>query len=272
MKLKINGGLLDDLFSAPNVVQDEGVMVLKENHWLIKSRGPSDVLMAAVMCPRDAMEEYDTRGVDKVGVRFQPIRNFIKSKSQDLEMEYTNKGQFRLSQGTTTVRITGVEPEYVSGYMSEGPSIDYAVTATGDVSPFKNFFDMADNVVGSDQFLICARDEKLYLYSFEDQNDIVEKIDWDDFDEHSIDWSKGLSSAKSAVDPQEDNAADSMFSVDVAEDIKWVEDEATLYLDNNAPAKFVFTTEEGAKISYIMAPRLSESGEPPTLPEEEREV
>lgn len=272
MELEMKSSILKDCIDAISATKnDDALITLKDDRWIVKSVGPSDVIMAGLRVTTDGMEHYDRRGAEEVGLVIEPLQKFLSSAGDTVRLEYTEKGRFVASSDNSTIRFTGVVPDSVMGHMSKAPSKDYPVEVYGDMGVMSDFMSRADKIIGTDHFMLSPREEGLYTYAEKDNNDTWDLFEWEDFDNHSIDWSIADDDGPSDIDPVSDKAIDSMYSLDVAQNIKFSGYDARLHMSNHGPFKLLLDAHDGVSISYMMAPRVSKSGGIMKLPDEVRQ-
>lgn len=249
----------------------EAVIWLKDDRWLMKCISKSDVVMFGAAITDKVMDDYERGDMDELGIGLDKMDSFLASRNDDkvtVELIETKAKvhKLELSCGNSGIGIPVIAPEYVEGKAQQAPDIDYCVSFTGDIKFLTNFVKESDNVVGSSSFMISPREGLMYLYSVADDTDNWERKHWEDFDDYSIDWSKGFYEADHYKNPEEDHAVDSMLSVDWFKGIELISDEGTVFVDNHAPVKILFDTEEGMKASYFVSPRIAADGEVSRLP------
>lgn len=249
--------MLDIIDAAQAAQDDEGIMRLKDDRWVMKVVDEGTVVMFAVRVTEEAMEEYTKGEYEKLGVRFPGIKDSIFTKTENVEMEVLDH-KLHVRQQGYDAGLALTDPQYVSGDAQHAPDVTWAVEATGDISFIKDFVKRADSIIGASSFSISPRPNHLYLYAEEDNEDLVKKYPWEDFDDFWIDWSVGGEPPGSGGNiPAQDKACDTILSIDYAKELKFIEDEGTIHVDNHTPVKILFDTMDGVDASYFFSPRIS---------------
>lgn len=258
--------MLDIIEAAQAAQPEEGIMHLKDDRWVMKVVDESTVVMFACRVNKKAMEEYRKEGWDKIGVRFPKVKDSIYSSSENVEMEVVDH-KLHVRQQGYDAGLGMVNPEYVAGNVQSAPDLEWPVEATGDISFIKDFVKRSDKIVGGSSFIISPRKNHLYLYSERDDQKLVKKYPWDDFDSVSINWELGDDPPGSGgVYPGEQKACDTVLSIEFAKALKFIEDEGTLHIGNHVPLKLLFDTMEGVDASYFFSPRISTEDTRSTTP------
>lgn len=275
MKMTIDGGLLLDLLKASEAVVEgepkECLMELHDDRWVMKVKDASDVLMFACRVGREAMEEYTKTTRDEIGFDIQKVQDAIGTRTEPVTLEVIEKkGTVPLSvrQQGFDARIGLVNTDYVEAATDKVPNIDYAVSATGDLSWLTGFVNRADKLIGGESYIISPRQGMLYLYAGADTDSMSLSYHWDDFDDYSIDWSKGFQHDNYGVDPETEQGVDALFSIDWTKAMEMVSDEGTVFIDNHAPLKILFDLGDGVDASYFISPRIPTGDSIETLPED----
>lgn len=249
--------MLDIIDAAESTYQDEGVMVLKDDRWLMKVVDEANVVMFAVRVTKDAVEEYRKTDYDKIGVRFGGLQESIFTKTEPVEME-VKKHRLHVRQQGYEAKLAMTDPQYVSGVAQKAPNLDWCVEIGGDISFIKDFVKRADKIIGPGAFSISPREHALYLYAEADNESIVKRKPWDEFDDTTINWDQGEAPPDSGgFNPSEHKACDTILSVDYAKDMEFIRDEGKVFIDNHSPIKILFDTVDGVDSSYFFSPRIS---------------
>lgn len=262
MHIEMNGGDIKDLLKAAESCRHEGVMLLKDGKWLLKTIGPDQALMFNTRVTKKAMESYDNGGAEKMGIKYKSILNSINSSNKDVRIEAdlgSGAHKLKVTQGGFTAGLTLVNTDYVEGVGQGVPSVDWPVEVEGDVSFLRDFIDRADTIVGQDYFFVSPREEGLYLYTEKDNQDLVMRKEWDSFKTSIVDWDKGSPSDEADgndLNPPEDKGTDAVFSLNWADAIRFIESEAKFRFGNHSPMHVVFNTDSGIDASYFLAPRF----------------
>lgn len=268
MRQVINSGdMLSAIEAGESAYVDEGVMVLKESKWMMKTISADKVILAAVLVPEDAVDEYEKGAEDYVGLQFDHFYNFIESKTSSLEIQVDGR-EMHLYEGDDHVRLATIDPEAVSSGIPSAPDLTYEVKATGDISSMMSFFNKIKNYNEDASVMISPRDEGMYMYADGDNWMLDRMVEWDSFDDYNIDWeaNKGNENPH-GINPPEDEGVDVIQGVQNLLDITKPDNEATIYIANHMPTKLLFELDSGIKISYIISPRLSDDDERMTLPD-----
>lgn len=267
MDMEINS---TDLADALNAVQatgnDEALITLKDDRWIIKSSDESTILMAAVLTPESAMVSYDKGDYDRVGFHINKVTNFISGSSRTIRLWMENRALY-MSDGSYKARVATIDPASVQGHIPNAPQIDYEATVNGDPSFIFDFISKQKEIVNTDSYKIGIRDSGIILYADGDNGELAYDAEWDEFESSNIDWEVN-NSVDEGPDgrhiPAEDYAADTIMATAPTEDIKTPSDNCTMHFANQMPMKFLFEKDEGdgMKISFIQAPRIENNGNP----------
>lgn len=225
--------------------QEEALAVHRDDRWLTKARDPAGVAMAATRVPDDVMEGYQQEDAKELGLKLEPLENFISSKTSNLNIRfdestrnlYVQEGDYQLEMGT-------IDPEYVNGKQQEFPDVDYDVKLSGDMEFVYDFVGRAADSVGTDHIVLGARENNFYMFAIKDDKTLVFSQPWEDFEDAEIDKSK--------------------FPIDVVLPMKYVngiytfnEDDSTMCMNKETfPAKFLYQTDGGIPVTYFIAPRV----------------
>lgn len=278
MRMEIKGGTFLDLIDGAKAAgREEGLMKLGPSKWVLKTLSEDDVILFACRVTSDAMKSYDQAGVEKLGIRYGALEDAIPSRKENVLVEFdqTSGGSHKLhvAQGGYDAGLTLTDPEFIEGKTDKNPNIEHAVMVEGELDVFSDFIKKADNIVGASWFMISPRPEGVYLYSEKDNQDLSRKIEWDSFENSSVNWNKGFTHDNSninhddLINPPEDNGVDAIFSLDYAKDLNYISDKGRIYFDNHAPLKMVFDLPAGVDASYYFSPRIPTSDSIATLPD-----
>lgn len=279
MRMEVKGGVfLDLLDGAMAAGQEEGLMKLDKSKWLLKTMSEDDVVLFACRVLSDAMKSYDEGDVEALGIRYNAMQDAIPSREDNVLIEFdeTDGGSHKLhvAQGGYDAGLTMTDPEFIEGKVDRAPSIDHAVVIEGDLDVFSDFIKKADNIVDSSWFMLSPRPEGLYMYSEKDNQDLVRKADWDQFNNVSINWGKGFTkdetdmSHPDILNPSQDKGCDGIFSMEHAKALSYISDKGRLCLDNHTPLKMVFDLPSGVDASYYFCPRIPSTDSIATLPDD----
>jgi len=285
MRLKMNGGDLEKLLkSVKGTERDECLIEFKEDRVVTKAADAGGSMMVAALIPEDAMEEYEQGNLqtsdgeeNKLGIHVDRLINFIQSSSSNVLFEIDDQThKITYSQEGAELQTRGIVPDAVEGKTNKVPGMEWSCQFTGDIKWLFDFWDRLDNIVDTSSWMISPRDGAIYVYGERDDTSLSEYQHWEDFDDYNIDWDTartpsdvGKGSAHTGVsDPSEDHGVDSIFSLDYAKSFNRVRDKATVYLDNHAPIRILFETDNGVKISVILSPRIPSSDSRASLPED----
>lgn len=267
MKMKISGGDLLDMTSAVKVSrsnEQEALMILKDNRWMVKSAGPADVLMSAILMPAEAMESYERRGYDEIGLNTEAIDNFVSSRNDTITLEMEDRA-LHMDDGDTHVRLATIIPEQVAGATRSAPDVDYEITINNSPDFIKDFIKRAEEVVGASHYYMGAREDGFYLYAPHDNGSIDRRIEWDEFDGHELNWEVNNEGPNDAHTPKEDKAVDVIMGTDFTNSMKAIEDEGVINIGNHFPMRWLFDKSEegepGMKVTFIQTPRVNNDQE-----------
>lgn len=267
MKIQINSGDLLDILKAVKVTdRSEVVMRFKDDRFLITCSDPSDVLLAAVLAPDSSMEYYDRGDYEKIGFKIKVVNDFIQSRTDMITLSMRDRTLI-IDDESAKAKVGTLDPETVPGHMSGGPDINYNVTVEGDPSIIFDFVSREEAVVNHGSFYIGCKEEAMYLYSSGDTNKLSQKVEWDEFESVSFDWSAPNSSgSKNENYPPEDETMDVIMATGFVKIIPQVTDKCMINLANHHPMRYVYETEEGVMLSFIQVPRIASTGTRATVP------
>lgn len=276
MKFKMEQGTLHDLLKAAHKAtgRDEGLLEFKDSGWMLKCKSEDTVIIFVTKVPDSEMEEYERGGVDTLGFRFNQFLKFLGTNDNTVTFEthQTSAGvnKLRASKGNKTAEIPLVDSEFIEGVPDTVPSLEWPVHFSGDVKFIKKFINDARNITGKKgAYFVSPREGMLYLYSSHDDSRYWESFHWEDFDDYDIDWSEGDQEKDLYMNPPEDKAMDSMFSLEWSNDLYFMADEGRVSVGNHKPMRIVFNTGNDIRAAYIIAPRLpTKDNKTATLPED----
>jgi len=248
MELKMKASDLNDVIGPVKSVRKasdgdtEGLVVFKKDRWLVKSRDPSNIVLAAVKVPESAMTTYKPGGVKKLGINFTELDNFIPSGKSPVQIQYDeDTRKLYLHADGTTLETSTVAPEYISGSDQDFPNVPYQTKISGIAGRINSFVSKASNVVGSATVVMEARENNFYLFSTRDNRTMVNDTTYDTFDQADIGECPVSTRVSASV-------ISSMYKPD---------GESMIHLHENAPIKLTFSNNNDIPVTYFIAPRLS---------------
>lgn len=262
MEMEINGGkLLDGMKAIKATLNDEALITLKDDRWMVKSMDEAEVLMSAILVPESAMESYDKGGYDRVGVEIDKITNFVRSKSDTIKL-WMEERALHMSDGSDHARIATVDPDSVKGHMQAAPNINFEVMVDGSPDSLLDFISRQGDIVNSSTYTLGAREQGIVIYADGDNGSMDRGIEFDEFDDYNIDWSvDNGTDTEGSHTPSEDKAIDVIMSADITSQLKTPYDTCKMFIANQSPMKFLFEEEDSdMKISFIQAPRIDNKG------------
>ena len=262
MKMEIEGGkLLDGLKAIKATLNNEALITLKDDRWMIKSMDEAEVLMSAILVPESSMESYDKGGYDRVGIQIDKVTSFVRSRNDTIRL-WMEERALHMSDGSDHARIATVDPDSVKGHMQAAPKINFEVMVDTDPDFLLDFISRQSDIVNSGTYTLGAREEGIVIYADGDNGSMDTGIEFDEFDDYTIDWSvDNGTETEGAHTPSEDHAIDVIMSSDITSQLKTPYDTCELYIANQSPMKFLFQDEDaGMKISFIQAPRIDNKG------------
>lgn len=271
MRLKMNSGDLQDAISAIQITaNDEALMMLEDDRWMIKSADEASVLMAAILMPRGAMKEYERNGYERVGLPINKIDKFISGRTDTVTI-WMEERALHIDDGSTHVKLATIDPDAVEGHMSGAPTVEHEVMFEGSLDTIKDFVNRADDVLTTGYYLISTREQGLFLYAEGDNGQMTEFISWSDFDNYEIDWSINNEGPNGSIVPEAQKGTDAIMSIEWSQQLVSISDEAKIYVGNHIPIRILFDKSEdrdaGMKVSLIQTPRIDQSGRN-TMPQE----
>lgn len=269
MQMEINAGdFLDIITCAKKTHKEEGVIVFKDDKWLLKTKGPANILMHAVRVPRESMERYDRRGVEQVGIDYNWVEKFIDSRSGTLGIQLDGHS-LHLYQGDDHINMGTISPDQIDAAVPGLPNVDYEVVFDASPSVLMDFAEKVKDYVTDGAIYISPREDALYLYHASDNYELDRRIDWDDIEGGpEFNWEINNLGREGCHIPKDDHAADVLQDIQALTDMKLVTDTVSIYTGNYIPLKVVMNLDSGIDMSYIQAPRMAEEGTMPHPPEE----
>lgn len=268
MKFQMEGREIYNIFdSADKLSTDEAVVKFKDDRWLMKGKDGSNTILFAVMVPEDAMKQYQKRGIDRIGARFGPIKDFTPKNSQLCTFEFKDSklhatdGDFSAKMPTTAINAVKYPVEKV-------PSVDAPIVIQGDLDKIMDAVTRIENITGTDHVFISARENNIYVWGKHDASSADKVIPMEEFDNKQVDWSKASDSEIADYDAEKDKRTETIMSIELLKSIKQIADEGTFYLGNHNPMKFVFESEAGVKMSWIITPRIPSPDKRSSIPQE----
>lgn len=275
MKMEIKGSvLLDAIKGARSTGADEGLLNFKDGYWYMRCGGASGVLMFGARVGMESMNVYQRDGVDKLGIEFSPVENFITSRDDIIRFE-SDGSSIILDDGRDKAEIASIVDDYVEGADVDPPNVEHEVQFNSEVGFIGDFISKAEGVVGADWFFMTCREEGLYMYTERDQGRIDRFYKWDDFDEVNFDWEVNNTPPGSAAErkekyatPVDDHQTDVILSSEMMDSLNDIGDEAQIRVGNHCPIKIIWQPEDGITYSYIVAPRIGGDNSLWTTPED----
>lgn len=268
----MSGKKLNNILNAAANYREEGLVKINDQRILIKVMDPSESAQFACQIPKDAMYEFDTQGINEIAVDYKYLADFIPNSDEGVELEYSqyNKiNKISVRYGNSEVRVSTITKNDVPDIHVESPSIE-AVKILNEPDFLHEFINKCETI-GTDYFMISPRDGIFYLYAEKNDNEVIERIMWEDFNNYDINWDKATIPDESDInnpsDPSETHEIDVMLSCDLVKDMVYWTDSVMFYFDNHMPMKSVFEDDDGIKVSWMLAPRIPRDGEPLQLPD-----
>lgn len=257
MEQVINAGDMKAVIEAgESSFVDEGVMTLKEDRWMMKTISPDKSILSACLVPEDALSEYEKGPEELVGINFDHFNSFIESKTSDLRIRVDGR-EMHLYEGDDHVRLATIDPDAVESAIPNAPDLSYEVKVTGDVGELTAFANKVNKFEEDGWIMFSPREEGLYMHSMGDNWNLDRRLDWDDFEDHELDWSANAGKEhKHGVTPEDEKGVDVIQGVDNIQPVNMPADTATIFFSNHMPTKLLFELDSGIKISYILSPRL----------------
>lgn len=239
---------------------DEGVIRLKDDRWMITSEGAASVILSAVLVPEESMEIYDRRGYDAVGVKLDKLLKFVKRTDSDMVNIWMEERTLNIEEndGNAHVELATLDIDTVSGRTDKALNINHEVRFQSSFDFIIDFIRQTDDIVNADSFIIGCRNNGLYLYSEYDNARIDNFYEWDEFDDVELDWEVN-NYRELGHEPAKDEAIDVILGSDFTKELYHPEDTAHISIGNHFPMRILYETEDGIKISYFQTPRLPKS-------------
>lgn len=267
----MSGNKLTDILSAASSYRDEGLIKIKDDRILIKVMDPSESGQFACLIPETATYGFEPRGVNSIAVNYELLSDFIPNTDEDVILEYeqyNNVNKLSVRYGESEVRVGTIPQDEVADVQASIPDFDMPVKFVADPDILFEFTSKC-NKIGIPDFMISPREGTFYLYGRKDDNEVIERIPWEDFNSYDIDWSKGNipEDFNNPPNPSETHAVDVILSRELVEAMAFWTDRAMFHIDNHMPIKAVFEDEDGIKVSWLLAPRIPEDKQSGTLPD-----
>lgn len=254
------------------VTNGEGVIELKDDRWIIKVRDENNSMLFAARVTDEAMGDYDPTGPEEIGLRLDPINSFIPNTENTMVTLDSDGHGVDVQYGTTEAHFPTTALEYVNGHAQQVPSADYPVVIEGDISFLYDFVKKAE-VVDPTSVLISYRNGDIYLYSVKNDDQasdtyMSEHKMIDDIGGYTINWDNANYEDSNPYDPRKEEKLDAMFAISYLKDMNQMDDECKIFLDNQSLLKIIYSPLDGMDATYILSPRLNNSGNDPQLPED----
>lgn len=271
----MEGKILSNILGSAKEFSDEAAIDFHDDRWMLTLKDDSGSAMFASVVPEEAMDEYNRDGVETVGVNLTELDDFVPGKQTPVELAHTDfrgVNKFVVKEGDTEIRLPAVSLHDIGSRVEEHPSTQSAIQIWAKPDFLEDFISDADKI-GAEFFVMSAREGLLYLYAKADDKEVIEKIHWEDFLEYDIDWSKGMKidEVPDAVpNPTEDRIMEVFLNLDFGKMLNFWEDRIRIDMNHHLPFKTVFQSDSEIKCSYIIAPRIPETGSDTltTIPEE----
>lgn len=274
MRLKMNAKELYSVLNSADKYNSEGLFNLTSRGMLCRVHDASNTALYAMFIPEDAADEWEAGQFPKIGLEFDNLLDFLPNKDQPVVLEVKEvEGRLYkmiMHSGNREVRIPLLDPDTVEGAPDQIPDLDHPVHIKNEFGFFADFisdFKKMGSSSSSGAYCTSARDGMFYLWGKNDDQELIERIHWEDFDEYEIDWDKASPSEVGQSNPSEDHAIDAFMSADFTADISIGGDETHIYLGNHYPMKVVSHFESGVRQSWTIPPRIPAEDERATLPE-----
>lgn len=274
MRLKMNAKELYSVLDSADKYRSEGLFNLTGRGLLCRVHDASNTALYAMFIPEGAMDEWEAGEFPKIGLNFERILDFLPNKDTDvvLEVKEVEGSLYKMIMHVQNreVRIPLLDPETVEGHPDQIPELEHPVHIKNDFDFFSNFisdFKKIGSSSTSGAYCASARDGMFYLWGKSDDQEIIERIHWEDFDEYELNWDVAKPSDVGQPNPSDDHAVDAFMSADFTADIKTNGDETHIYIGNHYPMKVVSHYESGVRQSWTIPPRIPANDERATLPE-----
>lgn len=268
----MSGSKLNNIFSAASQYTDEGLIKIRDDRILIKVMDESQSAQYACLIPDTAMYEFERNGINEIAVNYDNISDFIPSNDVDVELkygQYKNVNKIAIRHGGSEVRVSTITKEEVADVQADIPDLTPPIKIVSDPDFLFDFISKCKKI-GSDSFMISPREGTFYLYGERNDDEIIDRIPYEDFNNYEVNWENGnvpTDSINNPNDPAETHEIDVMLSCDLAEKFTFWTDKAIFSIDNHMPFKAMFEDEDGIKVSWMLAPRIPKDGSPMQLPE-----
>lgn len=272
MRTVLLGKYLNNIVKAVDSAgRSEGLIELHDGYILVRSEGPSSVLMAAIMIPQNQMEHYERNGLEFIGVNLEHIDTFVRDDDDKVEMRMEER-TLVLEDHSAHAEIATLDPESVAGRTDKSLNVDFEVTLKGDPAFITDFIKRGEELTGSDSYMIGIRDEGVYLYMTGDNARYDDFIPKEEFDSFSTNWDVNNSPNFGGLAPKKDRGMDVLFSTEFTRHLDMPSSTSTMSFGNHIPMKFVFDdlgekNGDPMKLSYFQTPRLDKTGDMKTLPD-----
>lgn len=263
--------MIDAVESASAQDSPEFVMDLYDDKWIVMSKDESNVILASVLVPRTAMDEYDRNNYDALAMDTGRLKSFIEDSSSIIEMQLDQR-RLHIREGGVEAELATLDPENVTGKASQSPKIEHEVKVKGGLNNITDFIRRVEGVLNTGSYYLGAREDGVYLYSRGDNGQMSKRIPWDDLDGHEIDWSINNKPPGKGHVPQDDHAVDSILSIDFTKSLNTLEGDVKLGIGNHIPLRILYQNvgdsdeDSGMMVNYYQTPRIDE-GEGSTIPQ-----
>lgn len=253
-----------DAVDSARGTDQEFAMELKDDSWVVMSKGEANVIMASVFVPRVAMAEYDRNNYDTVGIYGSKVKAFIEDEDDFIEMEMEQR-TLHLRDGSASADLATINSDAIGGRIDKAPSIDHEVKVTGGFDEIIDFINRAEGMLNTGSYMIGAREDGVYLYTAGDNGKMSQRLPWDTFDGHEIDWSVNNKPPGEGHIPKKDKAIDAIMGIDYTKTLNTLEGDLKMAIGNHMPLRLLYETvgddgnATGMKVNYYQTPRIDES-------------
>ena len=258
--------------SVQNLGVQEITLQLLENKVLLRAMDPGEVLMHAARIEGSFFEEYDRGSYDKIGAEVSSLVKTLGKTSGVVTIDYGmgsgGTRQLSISSETDTVRLAGINPEYVDSGVDSVPSTDFPAVGTIDTGEIEKFTSKAFGIIDSSDCTIRHRGHGIDLYAEKDNSDVYQRLESPTYE--PIHFKKSNISQRLPHQDQldEEDVVESVFSMEFLDSIPFETDGAEMSMGNDTIIRFVYTMYDGVECSWIMSPRIPGESDRRKIPEE----
>lgn len=259
MKLRMKVNDMMDVVKAVDSVLIEVnnrdmVMHFADGKWIVKSQAQNNTMAAGIQVNTSAMEEYEKRGVDKLGIKVEELKDFLKGADGTFEMEYNpevNKLYYR--DGKAELETSVIDPNAIATDSDRFPSADLPIRIKCDVDDFIGDIPRMAKIVDKSAVNFEARPNHFYTHMSGDSSNMVSAKEWSEFEDYSIDW------GHEEILDVDYKVSLCTFAHEFLTNMHQPSDDVIIEMGTHTIMLLKYTDMEGMSITYFLAPRIPDN-------------